>query len=362
MQHYRQIVFTPYPFPMSSTVTMAQIAAEAGVSKNTVSLALRGDRQVTSATRERIEAIANRLGYQRNPLMSHLMAVLRQQHPVSYRCNLALVNAHHDQNAFTRNPTVPEYVQGCLRRAKVRGYRFDEFWLHDPALTGPRLDRILRSRGIRGLIIIGLFHDQHLPETFRAIWENYPAIATGVRTTDPTLPFACVDHHEAVFDAMKNVRRLGYKRPGLVLHDRIDRLVDGRFASAFALAQEGMAQTDAVPPFSYANDDIPRLQYFREWIETYKPDVILTLHPNVRNWLESMDLSVPEDIGLVALEVHKNCADWAGINQHNDIAGEAAVDMVATLLQTNEFGSATPPRATLIGGTWVDGTTVRSQS
>jgi DNA-binding LacI/PurR family transcriptional regulator len=340
---------------------MAQIAAEAGVSKNTVSLALRGDRQVTEETRQRIEEISQRLGYQRNPLMSHLMAVLRQQHPVSYRYNLALVNAHRDPNAFTRNPTVPEYVQGCLRRAKVRGYRFDEFWIHDPALTGPRLDRILRSRGIRGLIIIGLFSDQHLPETFRTIWENYPAVVTGVRTTDPSLPFACVDHHEVIFDAMENVRRLGYRRPGLVLQERIDRLIDGRFSAAFQVAQEGMAKKNIVPPFAYADDDIPRLQGFREWIETYEPDVILTLHPNVRDWLQSMGKTAPDDIGLVALEVHRKCADWAGMNQHNDIAGEAAVDMVGTLMQTNEFGGATPPRATLIGGTWVDGLTVCPQ-
>lgn len=347
---------------MSARVTMARIAAEAGVSKNTVSLALRGDRQVTEATRERIEEISHRLGYQRNPLMSHLMAVLRQQSPVSYRCNLALVNAHRDQQAFTVHNTIPAYVKGCLRRAKARGYRFDEFWLHDPALTGPRLDRILRTRGIRGLIINGLFHDQHLPDTFREIWDRYPAVVTGVRTTDPALPFACVDHHEAVFDAMENVRRLGYRRPGLVLLNRIDRLVDNRFSSAFRLAQSGADSADVIPPFTYCGDDIPRLSAFRDWMKAHNPDVILTLHPNVRDWLASMDLRAPEDIGLVALEHHRDCADWAGMNQHNDIAGEAAVDMVGTLMQTNEFGSNVAPRATLIGATWVDGSTVQPQT
>ncbi|GAB5560060.1 MAG: hypothetical protein SynsKO_17070 [Synoicihabitans sp.] len=340
---------------------MARIADEAGVSKNTVSLALRGDRQVTEATRSRIEEIADRLGYQRNPLMSHLMAVLRQQSPVTYRCNLALVNAHRDQQAFTTHHTIPSYVEGCNRRADDRGYRFDEFWLHDPALTGPRLDRILRTRGIRGLIINGLFHDQHLPDTFREIWDRYPAVVTGVRTTDPALPFACVDHHEAVFDAMENVRRLGYRRPGLVLWDRIDRLVDGRFSSAFRLAQSGAEADEVIPPFSQTDDDIPRLAAFRQWMETYQPDVILTLHPPVQNWLEEMGLKAPDDIGLVALELHRDCANWAGMNQHNDIAGEAAVDLVATLMQTNEFGSTVAPRATLIGATWVDGSTVRPQ-
>lgn len=347
---------------MSSRVTMAQIAAEAGVSKNTVSLALRGDRQVTAETRERIERVADKLGYQRNPLMSHLMAVLRQQHPVSYRCNLALINAHRDQHAFTRNHTVPTYVEGCERRARVRGFRFDEFWLHDPNLTGPRLDRILRTRGIRGLIIIGLFHDQHLPDTFREIWERYPAVVTGVRTTNPPLPFACVDHHEAVFAAMENVRRLGYRRPGLVLHERIDKLVDGRFIGAYKVCQESMSDRYVVPPFTSTGDDIPRLQSFQNWLENHQPDVILTLHTDVADWLKRLNRRVPEDIGLVQLELHRNCTGWAGINQHNDIAGEAAVDMVATLMQTNQFGSTVPPRATIIGGVWVEGKTVRPQN
>lgn len=346
---------------MAARVTMAQIAVEAGVSKNTVSLALRGDRQVTAATRERVEEIAQRLGYQRNPLMSHLMAVLRQQSPVNYRCNLALVNAHRDQQAFTAHHTIPAYVEGCRRRARMRGYRFDEFWLHDPALNGPRMDRILRTRGIRGLIINGLFHDQHLPETFREIWDRYPAVVTGVRTSDPALPFACVDHHEAVFDAMENVRALGYRRPGLVLQNRIDRLVDSRFSGAFQVSQASMDCVNRVPPFRHEGEDIPRLALFRQWMENYKPDVILTLHPPVREWLESMGLKSPQDIGLVALERHRGWADWAGMDQHNDVAGEAAVDMVTTLMQSNEFGSNVPPRGTLIGATWVTGKTVRRQ-
>lgn len=347
---------------MPKRVTMAQIAAEAGVSKNTVSLALRGDRQVTAATRERIEKIADRLGYQRNPLMSHLMAVLRQQHPVNYRCNLALINAHRDQHAFSRNATVPSYVEGCQRRAKVRGYRFDEFWLHDPNLNGSRLDRILRTRGIRGLIIVGLFHDQHLPESFANIWDHYPAVVTGVRTTNPALPFSCVDHHEAVLDAMSNVLRLGYRRPGLVMLDRINRLVDGRFVGAYKVGQESLDENDILPPFLHPDDDIPRLNSFKEWLDTHKPDVLLTLNPAVREWLDALNLRTPEDIGIVQLELHRGCADWAGINQHNDIAGEAAVDMVGTLMQTNQFGSSIPPLATLIGGTWVDGNTVRRQN
>ena len=43
-------------------VTMSTLARELGVSKNTVSLALRHDPQIPLATRERVLAVAKRLG------------------------------------------------------------------------------------------------------------------------------------------------------------------------------------------------------------------------------------------------------------------------------------------------------------
>lgn len=342
-------------------VTMAEIAAIAGVSKNTVSLALRGDSQVTDKTRMRIEAIARRKGYRRNPLMAHLMAILRQEQPVNYRCNLALINGHKDPHAFTRHHSIPAFVEGCNRRAQVHGYRFDNFWLHDPELTAQRLDRIMRTRGIKGMIIHGLFQAHVLPERFDGLWDRFPAVVTGVRTTNPPLPFCCVDHHEAVLDSMENIRRLGYRRTGLMLSTRVDTLVDFRFSSAFMIAQEGMRPENRVPIYTDVDADLPQLNTLNDWMNRYKPDSILTIHTNTREWLEAIGYHAPDDIGLIHLERNRLSLDWAGIDQHNEAAGEAAVDLVSMLLQTGEFGSTVAPRATLIGGTWVNGSTVRSR-
>ncbi len=58
-------------------VTLSVIAAHVGCSKNTVSLALRGDSQIPESTREVIRKAADKLGYRPNAVVSHLMAVDR---------------------------------------------------------------------------------------------------------------------------------------------------------------------------------------------------------------------------------------------------------------------------------------------
>jgi LacI family transcriptional regulator len=56
---------------------MKQVAAAAGGWVMTVSLALRRAPSISAATRERVLAAAERLGYRRNPLVAALMADLR---------------------------------------------------------------------------------------------------------------------------------------------------------------------------------------------------------------------------------------------------------------------------------------------
>ena len=51
-------------------VTMAELARELGVSKNTVSLALRHDPQISTTTRERVQAAARRAGYTPDPVIA----------------------------------------------------------------------------------------------------------------------------------------------------------------------------------------------------------------------------------------------------------------------------------------------------
>jgi len=340
---------------------MAEIAHLAGVSKNTVSLALRHDRQIPERTRQRIFRIAAKIGYRKNATVARLMAELRRGREPGLKSSLALLNAHADKTAFRTHPTIPTYVEGCHRRATALGYRLDKFWLHDPELDGARLNKILNARGILGVVVVGLMRDNRLPERFLPTWEMFPTVVTGVRTREPALSFACTDHHMLALNAFQEALRLGYQRPGLVIDPVIDQLVEHRISAGVQVAQRAIPQHRRVRTF-YAGDDSAKSEMaFHSWRKQTNPDVILTLYNNVRRWLERASVRVPGDIGLVQLEWRARSPDWAGMNQHNDVVGEAAVEMVIGMIHNNEIGIPAFPRATLIDSSWIEGATVITQ-
>ena len=300
------------------TPSMAEVARRAGVSKNTVSLALRGSPRVTAETRERVEAAARELGYRLNPTVAH------------------------------------------RGRAEQLGYTLDEFWLHDPELPIARWQSIFRTRNIRGAVVVGMMQSNRLPPRFRPLWDDIPVLVTGVRTRAPALSYACSDHHSLALLAFEKAAALGYRRPGLVLDGVIDDLIEGRFTAGFLAGQSRFVAADQrTEPFHQVAAARTDRGLFVRWLKKNRPDVIFTLYHEVDEWLRDAGVRVPEDIGLVQYEWRADHGEWAGMDQRNDLVGEAAVDMLVSMVHHNERGVPEHPRATMIGCHWVEGRTVR---
>lgn len=334
---------------------MSTIASVVGVSKATVSLALRNSPEVSTATKEKIHKVADELGYQLNPALGQLLSQIRNQD--GYRATLALVNAHEDSGPLKSHPTIPDYVAGIRGRADSMGYSLDCFWLNDPETRAHRLKSIMLARGIRGVLVVGLMADCQFPDKLKPLAEALPMVVTGVRTRNPTLPYVCVDHHALAMQGVENAIRLGYKRPGLVLDEKIDALVEGRFSAGYLYGQYKLDRESRLLPF-YQNvgldDDFPA---FKKWLEEQRPDVIFTLFNDVAHWLERLGYRTPSDIGLIQLEWRLSAPHWAGMHQHNDYTGEAAVDTLIGMIHRGESGMDADPRAVLIPPTWRDGVT-----
>lgn len=344
---------------MEKRPSMKDIAEIAGVSKTAVSLALRNDPQISCKQRTRIQKIAKKLGYLRNPKIGELMSQMRSAKSRNLHGTLAIINCYQDPYAFSKHPTIPKYVEGSKRRALALGYAVDTFWLYEANMSAQRWISMLKARGISGIVLIGMMRQNRIPEFFKEVVEHFPTTVTGVRTRKPALSFSCADHHMLTLQAFEHAVEFGYKRPGIVIEETINGLVEHRFTSAFLTGQQKyLPSINHIAPFVNFDPAKKDLSLFNDWVTREKPDVILTLYHAVEKWVNTLGIKVPEQMGLIQLEWRNHHPNWAGMDQHNDICGEAAVDMVINLIYNGEIGFPVFPRATLIGSSWVDGRTV----
>src|SRR5690242_20714424 len=128
-------------------VTLADIAKKAGVSKSTVSVALRGGHQVSAALRKKILGLAKKMKYAPDPFLSGLAAHRRSRGSAKNRGVLAWLNHWSEPRRLYHYKEFQGYWRGAVAAAEQFGYRLDEVrWEQD--CSPKRLEKILLARGI----------------------------------------------------------------------------------------------------------------------------------------------------------------------------------------------------------------------
>ena len=341
---------------MAKPPTIRSIAALAGVSKATVSLALRDNPRIRQSERRRIQQLAAECGYAPNAVMAHLLTQLRSGKTTSYQSTLGLVYATRPPGDLNDLASFREWFTACRARAKQLGYGLDEFMLFEPGMTPGRLVQILDARNVRGLVVVGPFERSVIPVELDPIWQRSATVVIGVRPVRPALSCAANDQFSTSKNAVLALRELGYRRPGLCISFEVDAHVEDRFQGGFNTAQRTLPKADRLPVFAYRPDNQER---FIRWVERYRPDVIVTLHHEVREWLRAARLDVPRDVGLAHLDRVADLQDWAGMRQNHEGVGYAAIDTVIGQLHRNEVGVPPFQKCTFTNSTWISGTTVR---
>ena len=337
-------------------VTVRDIAAKAGVSPMTVSRALR-NHKVASETRERIQKIADELGYRPHPLVSTLMSYRRAINPVRLHLCLAFVTNFPTRDGWKNLQMYQDFFQGASDQADKHGYRIEEFWLREPGMTSERLCEIFHYRRIDGLLIAPLpVAHGHL----RLDWSKFASVTFTYTLARPILHRVVNHQFRSMRSAIRHLKKLGYRRMGLAMPASLDRRVDNLWLGSFLVEQDGFKPKDRVP-LCLLNDKEWNETQFSHWFKKHQPDVVISQQPKVIEWLKALGKRVPEDVGFV----HMNCPDmstkYAGIYQNGPLIGRAAVDFLVGMLQRNDRGIPTVPHTILIDGTWIDGATVRKQ-
>lgn len=336
---------------------MQRVAEAAGVSKSSVSLALRDDPRLAPSTRRRVQEAAARLGYRKNPIVSALMAQLRVSHTPTFQANFALINCSDNRAIFDWH-TFAEFRRGARERAEQMGYGIEEFWAQEPGLKLSRLRQILLTRGIKGLLLAATLEPKPLFAGHPEFFHEFTCAAIGVERTDPPLPRAANNHYQTVRMAVDAALQRGYRRPGLVLWDKLDHLLARRMSAGFLTGvHDANGQLQArVPPLLLEPMDFAE---FAKWMRAEQPDVIITDQVQVREWVLDLRLVVPDEVGLIHLDWAPHLTEWAGMRQNSHLIGAAAADLVIGQVTRNEVGPPDHPKLVLIESDWVAGPSVR---
>lgn len=341
-----------------TTPTLQTVAKRAGVSISTASRCLSGATNVALATRRRVVAAAEAAGYHYNTLVGQVMSATRRGIALNHLGTVAFVTPVADSHEWRATPTLCRNWEAARERAESFGFKITEFTLSSSGMTGRRLGEILTARGIAGVLLAAFPMEPHevsLP------WDDFAYVQVGHRILSPRLDCVVSDHTEALPMVARMVAARGYTRIGLAIEQYQDHITGGRWLLGYAGLRAALPGLATIPPLLPAK---MTADVFNKWIREHAVDCVLTLstfrnEPNrMEAWLAAAGRSVPDDVGLVSLDVTSVHADWSGVEQHSDEIGRAAVDMLFSKLHAGERGVPTLPRTLQVHGDWHEGRTV----
>lgn len=329
--------------PCPERPTLAAVARAAQVSLATASYAVRGDPKISDATRQRICAIAKRLGYTPNPELGRLMFMLRERHRPQIKATLAVLTLKgraHTANEFGR-----DLLRGMRGRASALGFALDEIDVDPTKMGRARLTQILLSRGVRGVILAPLVEAVDCRDLLD--WAQFSAVATTSLVRSPQLPRVTPHHFQIAELALRKIAEAGHRRVAWLTRDESEECEGAVSLAAHVLAQRGVAI--AVLPLrgEGGSEDLAASGSWRG------QDAILVPDAKAADEVAALPRMAGAARAIFALNSVPD-GRWAGVYQNPHTVGQLAVEALARSIQGGERGPSAYAAVTMIEGVWVN--------
>jgi len=321
-------------------ITLGQIAERAGCSRSTVSRALRNHPQIPAATCERIQALAEEMGWRPDPEASRLMQYLQQSKQGRIESALALLNDCDDQTRLSRDSYTHALMEGARERAEHLGFHLEEIWLRQPGMTPRRVDGILRARGIHGVLIPP--EQQPLP-SIELDWDRLAVVATTTTAQPAKLNRVLPDNYYNARKLMDQVLASGCKRPLFITSRELE--IRSEFAPTHMYRAKVLdAGLKVLPVFDLDRQrGEERMSELRRLIADTDADFLIMPDIWVRDYLKDY-VDLPWATFAVKSE------EGPGIDQRPAAVGAAAVDVLSAHVIRGETGLPAIPRILHIRG------------
>ena len=325
----------------------------------TVSLALRHSREVSAATRQRIQRLARAHGYRPDPAIVRLMHHLRQRRPARAKANLAgLLGARWTLPQRTGN-FMSRLCEGLTARADALGYAFSVFSTDDYPGDG-QLGRVLASRGIEGLIILPLPRPADLSDLLD--WSAFSVVSATPSVLAPHFHAVMPNHFENMLTVCAALTAQGFQRIGLAIPSDWDARVRHRWTGAL-LWQNAFGATQPIPPLlTPGPGPVLDLAAFVAWLRREKPAAVISAAIS-RSTLVAGLARLPALLRPKIITMNWPDPPFdAGLDQRPEHLGASAIDVLAGQLTRGEKGIPAVPSSTLIEGAWQGPTLVLART
>ncbi|PTX92199.1 hypothetical protein DB346_24985 [Verrucomicrobia bacterium LW23] len=335
-------------------VTLKDIAAKLGISHATVSLALKNHPRISAERRQQVQIAAEELGYQPDPMLSSLVAYRHSKRSVTIHSAIAWINHWDKPGELRQLHEFDLYWQGASKAVERFGYRLEEFiWNQD--MTPQRMETILRTRGIKGVLVPPHPSQPHWEEFH---WQDFAVIRFGLSIKNIASHLVTSDQMQGVYLATKTISEYGYERIGFVIAEHFDAHLGGNHMAGFQAAQRIIPLRHALPPLLLPlkpNEREPSTTMLKKWLEKYKPDAVLTTERALPKALRELGIRVPQDLALGSTSLSDIPEIGSGLDQNSEEIGRVAAENVISLINANDESRAFIPRRILVASTWRDG-------
>jgi len=330
--------------------TIRTIARAARVSPMTVSLALRDHPNAAAATRLRVQRIAAKLGYRPDPTIAKLMTHLRTQRSNRLQAALCCLTTFAQMEA---EPYPNAIFQGAKERAGELGYSMDLMNVgQDATATPERFERILRARGVQGVLLLPMAHSGEFRGVTR--WEQFSVVSSTLSVTAPITHRVIPNAFDNLLELCRQLGARGYRKLGLVITHEHDLRVSHRFTAAMAWHNRyaGVMPVEPLVLVKSINAEFP------VWFRRQKPDAIIGYSEHELMEIEKL-LPAKDCRRTLLVSTSKARAEdnikYPGIDERPGEIGRASADLLASLVQHGDRGLPLIPRVTMITGAFVVG-------
>lgn len=332
--------------PSPAPVTQRDVAQACGLHPSTICLALGNSPSIPAATRERVQAMARKLGYQPNAAARNL-AFLRVDKAETARLPLAWINQEPQRGFWRTHPIGRLYFEAARQRAEESGYYLEEFWIHEPGMRLARLIQIIAARGVQGVVFP--IYQTLDPAVFAALWDEFATVSFNDQRAAEWLDVVCADSYHNFDLTLRQVRARGFRRVGLVLSPAIDATTDGLGCCRYLRFQNEQLPTERIPVCMLASDEAVRVAQVRAWSEEHRPEVILFHSADRGSWLAAVDPDIVRATwGALGGE------GMAGMDEQAGLVAHLAIDCLSDKVRRFERGLGRVTRRHLVKGSWRD--------